>query len=57
MLLSSDPKLAEEFRKRLESDAEFAKSAFARLDFFARRHSTWDKRYNLYPVLRANVIP
>ena len=56
-MMAADPKLAEEFRKRLESDAEFAKSAFARLDFFARRHSTWDKRYNLYPVLRANVIP
>ena len=56
-MMAADPKLAEEFRQRVESDPEFAKSAFARLDFFARRHSTWDKRYNLYPVFRANAAP
>ncbi|HEU4852324.1 MAG TPA: M14 family metallopeptidase [Telluria sp.] len=56
-MMAEDPQLAAEFRKRVETDPEFAKSAFARLDFFARRHSTWDKRFNLYPVLRANVAP
>ena len=25
--------------------------------FFARRHASWDERFNLYPVLRTNVAP
>ncbi|MDB5949422.1 MAG: Peptidase, partial [Massilia sp.] len=29
----------------------------ARLEFFARRHASWDERFNLYPVMRANVAP
>ncbi len=27
----------------------------ARLEFFARRHSSWDERLNLYPVLRTDT--
>lgn len=55
--LAADPALAEQFRKKLESDPEFAKNAHARLDFFARRHGSWDERFNLYPVMRTNVVP
>ena len=55
--MAADPAVAAEFKKRLETDAAFAKNANARLEFFARRHSSWDERYNLYPVLRANVAP
>jgi hypothetical protein len=33
-------------------DAAFAADASARLDFFLRRHSSWDARFNLYPILR-----
>ncbi|MES2125885.1 MAG: M14 family metallopeptidase [Pseudomonadota bacterium] len=55
--MAQDPAVAAEFRRRLESDPAFAKSAHARLDFFAQRHPSWDPRYNLYPVMRANLAP
>jgi hypothetical protein len=55
--MAADPALAAEFKKKLESDEAFAKNGHARLDFFARRHSSWDERWNLYPVLRTNVEP
>ncbi|MEN3278531.1 MAG: hypothetical protein V7631_4321 [Massilia sp.] len=55
--MAADPAVAAEFRRRIESDPAFAKNAHARLEFFARRHSSWDERLNLYPVLRANVAP
>ena len=51
-MLSKDPALAREFADKLETDAEFAASPGARLEFFLRRHVSWDARYNLYPVLR-----
>jgi hypothetical protein len=34
------------------SDPKFAADATARLDFFLRRHASWDVRSNLYPILR-----
>ncbi|MGJ9418345.1 M14 family metallopeptidase [Massilia sp. CMS3.1] len=55
--MAANPALAAEFRRRIESDPAFAQNAHARLEFFARRHSSWDERLNLYPVLRTNVAP
>lgn len=55
--LAKDPALKAEFEQRLKSDAEFAKNPGARLEFFARRHASWDERYNLYPVLRTAAVP
>jgi hypothetical protein len=55
--LAADPALRAAFDKRVAEDAAFAKNPAARLDFFARRHSTWDERFNLYPVLRTDVAP
>lgn len=55
--MAADPALAAEFKRRLETDAAFAKNPHARLEFFARRHASWDERFNLYPVLRTNVAP
>ena len=55
--LAADPALAAEFNKRLATDAEFSKSASSRLTFFARRHASWDDRFNLYPVMRADSPP
>ena len=52
--LAADPALAAAFRARLESDEAFARNPHARLEFFARRHPSWDERLNLYPVLRAD---
>ena len=55
--MAADPALAVQFRKMVDSDPVFAKNARARLEFFARRHGSWDERFNLYPVMRANVAP
>jgi hypothetical protein len=55
--MAADPALAAEFRRRVETDPSFAKNAHARLEFFAKRHASWDERFNLYPVLRTNVAP
>lgn len=55
--MAADPALAAQFRKLVDSDPAFARNARARLEFFARRHGSWDERYNLYPVMRTNVVP
>ena len=55
--MAADPALAAEFKRRVASDPAFAGNAHARLEFFARRHASWDERFNLYPVLRTNVAP
>lgn len=55
--LASDPALNAEFQKKLRDDPEFAKSPTARLQFFARRHPSWDERLNLYPILRTAAVP
>jgi hypothetical protein len=53
--MARDPALAAAFRHKVETDPAFAKNAHARLEFFARRHASWDERLNLYPVLRTDV--
>jgi hypothetical protein len=55
--LAADPKLAAEFKQKLADDADFAHSPAARLEFFARRHPSWDERFGLYPVARTAVAP
>jgi hypothetical protein len=55
-MLDQDPRLAAEFCSRCEHDAKFAASPVARLEFFLRRHASWDTRFNLYPVLRMESI-
>jgi murein tripeptide amidase MpaA len=51
-LLAADPGLRTEFTAKLTSDPYFAASPSDRLEFFLRRHVSWDERYNLYPVMR-----
>jgi hypothetical protein len=51
-MLAEDPKLAEEFRKKLESDAEFRASSRARLQWLYQRTPFYDERARLYPVGR-----
>lgn len=55
-MLASTPAIKAEFDRRLETDPEFAKNPEARLEFFYRRHPSWDQRFNLYPVYRTNEI-
>jgi hypothetical protein len=40
-----------DFEKRL-ADPEFKRSPRERLDYFYRRHASWDNRLGLYPVYR-----
>jgi hypothetical protein len=56
-MLAKDPGLKAAFEEKLRTDAEFAKSPAARLEFFYRRHSAWDDRLGLYPVLRTEAEP
>ncbi|MDQ3286779.1 MAG: M14 family metallopeptidase [Pseudomonadota bacterium] len=56
-MLAADPELRRTFEQRLQDDPGFAASAQARLDFFYRRHSAWDERFDLYPVLRTDTAP
>jgi len=52
--MAQDPALAAAFRAKVERDPDFAKDPHARLEFFARRHPSWDERLNLYPVMRTD---
>jgi murein tripeptide amidase MpaA len=56
-MLAGDPSLRHEFEARLRNEPAFAASPSDRLEFFLRRHSSWDRRYNLYPVLRVDMSP
>jgi Zinc carboxypeptidase len=56
-LLAKDPKVAEEFDRKLAQDADFAANPQARLDFFYQRSPSWDERLNLYPVYRTAAAP
>jgi hypothetical protein len=55
--LARDPALAEAFRQRLAQDPAFAGNPKARLEFFYKRHPSYDERLNLYPVLRSDTLP
>ncbi|WP_394697083.1 M14 family metallopeptidase [Pseudoxanthomonas japonensis] len=52
-----DPAVKAEFEKKLREDKVFAADPNARLEFFYRRHPSWDERYQLYQVLRVDVAP
>jgi hypothetical protein len=51
-MLATNPNIAAEFNERLASDPEFATNPSARLEFFYRRHPSWDERLDLYPIFR-----
>lgn len=55
--MAADPALAAEFKRRIETDPDFARNPHARLDFFYQRHSSWDERFKLYPVYRTGSAP
>ena len=55
-MLAQNAALQEEFERRLREDAAFAANPRARLEFFLRRHSSWDSRLNLYPVFRVDEL-
>jgi hypothetical protein len=51
-MLESDPALAAEFMKKLETDREFRSNARARLHWFYEKTPYHDARYRLYPIGR-----
>jgi hypothetical protein len=51
-MLAASPMLREDFARALALDPSFAADASARLEFFLRRHASWDARFNLYPIYR-----
>ncbi len=55
-MLAKDPKIKQEFVEKLEKDPDFAKSPDDRLEFFYRKHPSWDERVNLYPILRSEQL-
>lgn len=55
--MAADPNVRVEFERKLASEPEFAKDAAKRLEFFARRHPSWDDRYMLYPIFRLEQVP
>ncbi len=46
-----DPAIKKEFEKKLE-DKEFAKNPEERLQFFYKKHPSWDSKFNRYPVYK-----
>jgi hypothetical protein len=55
-VLAQHPELQEEFSRQLKEDPAFAASPAARLEFFLRRHSSWDSHLNLYPIFRVDEL-
>ncbi len=53
-MLATQPEVREEFERRRREDSSFAGDPRARLAFFARRHASWDRNFNLYPVMRTD---
>jgi hypothetical protein len=55
-MLEQHPELQTELTRKLQQDPAFAADPGARLEFFLRRHSSWDALYNLYPVFRVDEL-
>lgn len=49
-MLAEDPKLAEDFRRKVESDPAFRGDPRARLQWFYERTPFYDERARLYPI-------
>jgi len=56
-LLARDPATKRAFEERLAADPAFAADPAQRLDFFRRRHPSWDARMGRVPVYRAAAEP
>jgi murein tripeptide amidase MpaA len=56
-LLRTDSAVRDAFERRLASDPAFQDDAKARIEFFHRRHPSWDPAYRRYPVVRLDGTP
>jgi hypothetical protein len=55
-MLAQQPALQDEFERKLEAEPAFAADPEGRLNFFLRRHASWDSQLNLYPVFRVDEL-
>jgi hypothetical protein len=55
-VLAQHPQLQDEFSRKLKEDPAFAASPAARVEFFLRRHPSWDSHANLYPIFRVDEL-
>jgi hypothetical protein len=53
--LAADPTLRAKFDAALAADPEMAKTPAKRLEWFYRRHASWDERVDLLPIYRLNM--
>ena len=51
-----DPAIKAEFEQKLK-DPAFAKSPHERVDFFYKKHPSWDAQLGLVPVYRLQTAP
>lgn len=51
-MLNENPELKKEFEKKLAEDESFRKNPYERLNFFYKKSPYWDKKLNVYPVMR-----
>lgn len=54
--LLEDPVIRAEFEQKLSAEPAFAESPEARLEFFHRKHPSWDERLNLYPIFKSAEV-
>ncbi|TXI92123.1 MAG: peptidase M14 [Burkholderiaceae bacterium] len=55
--LQTSEALRTEFEQKLANDPIFRSNPAQRLEFFSKRHPSWDKAYARYPVLRTDQDP
>ncbi len=56
-LLARDPAVKAEFERKLAAEPAFAADPRARLEFFARRHPSWDDHQDRVPIVRTDDVP
>jgi hypothetical protein len=56
-MLAENSGLKAEFQAMLRDHPEIANDPEKKLEFFYRRHPSWDERYGLYPVLKTDRVP
>jgi hypothetical protein len=56
-MLAAQPGLRAQFDAALAADPELASDPAKRLEWFYRRHPSWDERTNLWPIYRIDDAP
>ncbi len=51
-MIEENENLKKEFLRKLEEDENFRKNAWQRLNFFYERSPYYDKKHNVYPIMR-----